>query len=299
MTSKLSRIRTGSPIFNFINSLLMIIAAAAFLYPFVYVFSVSISDSIAVGHGKVILWPVDINFAAYRRVLANETIFTAYINTIMYAVIGAALTLVLNILVAYPLSIKSFKAKAIVVTYFAIPMFFSGGMIPTFLVIRSLGLLDTMWSFLLPAVGMWTIVMFRANFQNIPESIHESAYVDGATHWRILFQLIIPLSKAIIAAIVLFTVVGIWNSFYGPMLYLTSSSKYPLQVVLRSLMVTQGIDQGYINSLVVAGGSIDAFGMKQALKMTAIIVSTGPIILMYPFLQKYFIKGVLIGSIKG
>jgi ABC-type glycerol-3-phosphate transport system permease component len=111
--------------------------------------------------------------------------------------------------------------------------------------------------------------------------------------------LIIPLSKAIIAAIVLFTVVGIWNSFYGPMLYLTSSSKYPLQVVLRSLMVTQGIDQAYINSLVVAGGSIDAFGMKQALKMTAIIVSTGPIILMYPFLQKYFIKGVLIGSIKG
>jgi ABC-type glycerol-3-phosphate transport system permease component len=297
-TSKISRLKKGSPAFNFINTSLLIIATAAFLYPFVYVLSVSISDSTAIANGQVWLWPVGIDFRAYRYVLSNDKILAAFFNTVMYAVVGCLLTLVLNILVAYPLSIKGFKAKGLVVTFFAIPMFFSGGMIPTFLLVKSLGLLDTMWSFLLPAVGMWTIVMFRANFQNIPDSIHESAYIDGASHWRILFQLIIPLSKAIIAAITLFTAVGIWNSYYGPMLYLSSPSKYPLQVVLRAMIQGQmSIWTG--KSLFDITGSGNPIGMNRAMKMAAIIVSTGPIILVYPFLQKYFVKGVLIGSIKG
>jgi putative aldouronate transport system permease protein len=299
-TSKISRLKKGSPAFNFINTSLLIIATAAFLYPFVYVLSVSISDSTAIAKGQVWLWPVGIDFRAYESALRSADLMVAFFNTVMYAVVGCLLTLVLNILVAYPLSIKGFKAKGLVVTFFAIPMFFSGGMIPTFLLVKSLGLLDTMWSFLLPSVGMWTIIMFRANFQNIPDSIHESAYIDGASHWRVLFRLILPLSKAIIAAITLFTAVGIWNSFYGPMLYLSSTSKYPLQVLLRQLIWAGGASNAEINILMnLGGGTGNPAGLKQMMKMAAIIITTGPIILVYPFLQKYFVKGVLIGSIKG
>jgi ABC-type glycerol-3-phosphate transport system permease component len=276
----------------------MIMATAVFLYPFVYVISISISNSTAIANGQVWLWPVDIDFRAYESILRSDDILVAFFNTVKYAVVGCLLTLTLNIMVAYPLSIKGFKAKGLVATFFAIPMFFGGGMIPSFLLVKSLGLLDTMWAFLLPSVGMWTIVMFRANFQNIPDSIHESAYIDGASHLRILLQLILPLSKAIIAAIVLFTAVGIWNSYYGPMLYLSSSNKYPLQVVLRS-MIQGNLAFWTGKNLTTTTGSGSPVGMKQAMKMAAIIVSTGPIILVYPFLQKYFVKGVLIGSIKG
>jgi putative aldouronate transport system permease protein len=298
MANRFSRMMNGSPIFRFINGTFILVATIAFIYPFLYVFSVSISNSIAVGTGKVWLWPINIDFTAYKRVLSNPKIMTAYWNTVKYAAVGSALVILFNILVAYPLSLKRFKAKALIVTYFAIPMFFGGGMIPRFLVVQSLGLIDTMWAFLLPAVGMWTIVMFRCNFQNIPESLHESAYMDGARDFRILFQIILPLSKPIIAAILLFSLVDIWNAYTGPMIYLSSANKFPIQVVLRGMIHSFGGDSQFLANLIETGTG-DVFGMKQALKATAIIISTGPIIFIYPLLQKYFIKGVLIGSIKG
>ena len=287
------------PVFDFVLYTLMTLLTASFLYPFIYVLSVSVSDSYAVAQNSVRLLPIGFDIKAYQHVLRDDTIFRAYMNTVLYSAIGTIITLVLTCLAAYPMAMKNLYGKPVIIVFFAIPMFFGGGLIPFYLLIRDLHILNTIWAIVVPgAVGMWNIVIVRTYFQTIPESIQESAHMDGASHWRVLLQLIIPLSKPVIAVMIMFRAVGLWNEFFAPLMFLSGTEKMPLQVVLRTLIVSRNTSQQSIMTNTAASTEVDPFGLRQKIKMAAVIVSIGPIIAVYPFLQKYFVKGVMIGAIK-
>ncbi|MCD6123193.1 MAG: carbohydrate ABC transporter permease [Spirochaetales bacterium] len=290
----------GAIAFNTINTILLILIAAVMLYPFIYIISESISSLDAVARGAVKLWPVGFSPEAYRRVLTNNLFFTAYKNTIIYSVSGVALHLFCLVIVAYPLSLKNFYGRNVIMAFFAFTMFFSGGLIPTYLLVRSLGMLNSIWAIIVPgAFDVFYIVIMRTNFENIPMSLRESAYIDGASHFRILFSIVLPLSMPIIATLFLFIIVSFWNEFFTPLLYITDLKKQPLQVMLRQLIVKNSFGDfvSFQESYMVK--PMPPPGLQKAIKDAAIIVSTGPILLVYPFIQRYFVKGIMIGSIKG
>jgi putative aldouronate transport system permease protein len=294
----------ASRLFDIANYLFLAAFGFAMLYPMLNVFNISISDHQAIMLGEVKLFPVGFDLTAYRITLLNPDIWRAYFNTILYSAAFTVLSLLLNSMVAFPLSIPSLPGRKLVTIYITLTMFFSGGLIPTYLLISGIGLMDTMWAIVLPtSVGAWNIIIFRTNFQTLPDSLVDSASIDGARGWSIYFRIILPLSKPILATIGLFSIVGQWNNFFGPLLYLNTSAKLPLQNYLRSLIVTQTFEGGHMafqlldNTL--RGEGSNTPGLLEAIKMAAIIVSLGPILLVYPFIQRYFVKGVLIGSLKG
>ncbi len=294
----------GSVIFDIINYLILIIFTLVIIFPFIYMFSVSISDPVAVGMMRVRFLPIGFQLNAYRTVFSDPNIMRAYYNSIVYATVGTIVTLFFNCLAAYPLSRPNFKGKYFFVIVFTITMFFSGGMIPNYLNMRNLGLLNTMWAIVFPAVGMWNIILIRTNFQQLPESLIESAYIDGANDWYILFKIVLPLSKAILATVAIFASVSYWNNYFGPLLYLSSADKAPLTIILRRLLITRevftsGEQAAQAADIVGADRGIAAQGIYLSLRTATIFATIGPIVLVYPFAQKYFVKGVLIGSIKG
>ncbi len=294
----------GSRLFNVINYTFLTLFTICILYPFIYMFSVSISDPVATGLMQVKFLPIGFNLGAYKAVFDDPQIMTAYSNSIKYTFVGTVIVLIVNSLAAYVLSRPNFMGKNFFLIVFAITMFFNGGMIPTYLNIKNLGLLDTMWSIVLPAVGMWNIILLRTNFQQIPNSLIESAYIDGANDWYIWFKIILPLSKAILATIAVFASVGYWNNYFGPLLYLSSPEKAPLTIILRRLIVSKEVfASGEMAAQAASTSSeevgVAAQGMLMSLRMATMFVTIGPIVVVYPFAQKYFVKGVLIGSIKG
>ena len=289
----------GSGTFAVFNYSLMFLLSLAFIYPFIYVIAVSLSDVGPVTRNEVWLLPRGgMDLLGYQIVLNDDTILRSYLNTIYYCLAAWIVGIVLTANIAYGLSISNLRGRGLFTILLVIPLFFEGGLIPTVLTIQTYGLMNTVWALVLPgAVTLFHVVILRTNFQVLPASLRESAAMDGANHMTILWRIYLPLSKAIIATLSLWIVVRQWNSFFAPLLYLVDDRKYPLQLVLRKLIVEQ-VQRG--------GASLDApsshdiqTGLVEKLKMAAILVSIGPIILVYPFLQKYFIKGVLIGSIKG
>jgi putative aldouronate transport system permease protein len=292
---------TGSKVFDFCNVVFLIVLSATFIYPFLYVLSVSFSDPTAVGLGQVHLFPVGFDTKGYRLIFAYDALWRAYLNTIYYSAVATIVTIIFTALTAYPLSIKRFSGRKYFVIFFVITMFVNGGLIPRFLTVQALGLMNTVWALVLPvSLTIWNIVLMRVNFEHVPDSLRESALMDGASNFRILFQIVLPLSKAIIATIALWTIVAQWNSFFAPLLYLNEQEKFPLQIVLRKLIISN-TPRGEGLTIEFFGGTErgDIKGFLETLKMAAVVVSIGPIILVYPFLQRYFIKGVLVGSIKG
>ena len=293
----------GSIVFDTFNILIILALSFVFLYPIVYVISVSVSDTNAIAMGQVKFLPIGFQSEAYQVIFSDKSILLAYANTIFYSLASTLVTLFMTSLTAYPLAVKRFRGKSGITVYFAITMFVSGGMVPAFLLINALHMYNTIWAIIIPgALGMWNIVIVRTFFQDIPVALRESALIDGASDFRILASIYLPLSKPVLATIALFSVVGQWNNYFGPLLYLADQSKYPLQVVLRKLIISNelrgtGIEQGMRN--VNEAGMLNDVGLSTAVKMAAIVVSIGPIILAYPFLQKYFVKGMLVGSIKG
>lgn len=271
-----------------------------FLYPFIYVVSVSLSSTASVMRNEVWLLPKGpMDLKSYEIVLNDNTIVRAYINTIYYAASAWLVSIFLIANIAYGLSIKNLRGRGFFTVILVIPMFFSGGIIPTVLTIQAYGLINTLWALILPtSVTLFYVVILRTNFQQLPTSLRESAFMDGANHFTILIRIYLPLSKAILATLSLWIVVRQWNSFFAPLLYLTDPNKYPLQLVLRKLIIEQ-VQRGGATMDNFGENSTIARGLAEKLRMAAIIVSIGPIVLAYPFLQKYFIKGVLIGSIKG
>jgi putative aldouronate transport system permease protein len=223
----------------------------------------------------------------------------AYTYTLLYVVSGTALMLITSVMGAYPLLEKNLFGRKILVYYLIIPMYFSGGMIPSFLLISKLGIYNTVWAMILPgAVGIWNIILTRTYFTSIPVTLKESAFIDGANHFTILFRIYLPLSKPILAVIAIYTVVGIWNSWFNAMIYLPNVELQPLQMYLRRVLVEQSVDL----TRLPASAQEEAFLRKMSslqLRYSMIIFTTLPVIFIYPFFQKYFIKGAMLGSLKG
>ena len=288
----------GAVLFNIFNYGFLLLLGFITLYPFLYVLSLSISNLTAVADGEVYFWPVGkLELTSYKLVFESGVIMKAYFNTIYYSLSGVLFALFMLILISYPLSISSLYGRRLITILFAITMFFSGGLIPTYLVVRGVGMLNTVFALIVPnCIGVFYMVILRTNFQRLPDSLRESAFMDGANHLRILVSIILPLSKAILAALSLFFIVGYWNSFFAPLIYLRDTDKQPLQVILREILERSTFSRFQDSDW---NREFYRAGMQQALKGAAIIISTGPIIFVYPFIQKYFVGGVLIGSIKG
>ncbi|TBL78357.1 carbohydrate ABC transporter permease [Paenibacillus thalictri] len=268
------------------------------MYPLVYIVSASFSSSDAVISGKVWLWPVDPGLKGYKAVFEYNAIWIGFGNSLIYTVVGTVINVVLTIIAAYPLSRKDFVFRGSIMFIFVFTIMFSGGIIPNYLLVKSLGMLDTRWAMILPsALSVFNVIITRTYFQtNIPHEMLEAAQVDGCSDWKFLTRIVIPLSGPIVAVIALFYAVGHWNSYFNALLYLKDRGLYPLQLVLRSILVQNQIDP----SMVVSEEDLVARqGLADLLKYSLIVVATVPVLIIYPFVQKHFVKGVMIGSIKG
>lgn len=275
------------------------------LYPLIYVVSSSFSDKIAVMSGRVLLWPVEPSVEGYGVVFGYREIWEGYLNTVIYTVFGTALNVVMTMILAYPLSRKDFIGRNIIMFTFTFTMFFNGGLIPTFLLIRDLGLIDTRLVMILPwAIGVWNVIITRTYLQSsIPGELYEAARVDGASNMRMFTMIVIPLSGPIIAVIALFYAVGHWNQFFNALIYLRSKELRPLQIILREILVLNSPQA--LNDMMASATQeeLDALQdrafLSAQIQFALIIISTAPILAVYPFVQKYFVKGVMIGAIKG
>lgn len=275
------------------------------LYPIVYVLSASFSDPTAVGSGEMILWPIRPSLKAYEYILQYKEIWTGYANTIFYTVVGTAINLAVTIPCAYMLSRRDVVGRGFIMVLFMITMYISGGLIPSYLNLNELGLLNTRWSLLLPgAVSTYNLIVARTFFSNsIPWELHEAAFLDGASDWELFTKVILPLSSPIIVVLVLYYGVGHWNAYFNALIYIQERDLYPLQVFLREIL-TKG--QFAAAAMQEGGLSINEMNelARQAesanmIKYAVIVVSTVPMLVIYPFLQKYFAKGVMLGSVKG
>lgn len=283
-------------VFNFTVAALLILVNIIMLYPFIYVVSVSISNPSSVVRGEVVLLPKGFSLEAYKQILNYPYFVKSYLNTIFYATIGTMLTLLMTVLAAYPLSMEKFRSKGTISFLYVFTMFFSGGMIPTFLVIKNLNLLDTRSAVVVTSIlSAWNIIICRSFFQGIPKSLHESAYIDGANDWTILFRIILPLSKPVISTLALFSIVGFWNDFFSALLYLNDRNKFPLQMILRNILINSEMIAKEPGAARDVSNTISTLSLKTASIMVTII----PVLCVYPFIQKYFVKGAMIGSIKG
>lgn len=288
----------GDRIFNIVNHFLLIIITLIVIYPLVFVLSASFSDPQAVLRGEMFLWPKGINFHSYEKIFQNKDILRGYTNTLIYTSVGTLINLVMTILAAYPLSRKDFIGRNAIMALFVFTMFFSGGLIPTYMLIKNLGMLNTLWVMIIPnAVSIWNIIIMRTFFQeSIPHELHEAATIDGCSNIQTLTRIILPLSMPIIAVTILFYAVGHWNAFFNAMLYLSDKNKFPLQLILREILI-----QGQTNDMVKMSteSAIKQQREVEGIKYAVLVVANIPVLMLYPFLQRYFVKGVMIGAIKG
>jgi putative aldouronate transport system permease protein len=259
-------------------------------------FAVSLSDSVHVMKNEVSFWPKGFNLHTYEAVFQDSRISRAFVNTIIYTMFGTFISLSVTAMGAYALTRRTMVFHKTFTLLILFSMFFTGGMIPTFLVVKAMGLMDTVWAMVLPnAVSVWNVILMRTFFAGVPKELEESAKIDGLNDLSIFAKIIIPLSKPALATIGLFYAVALWNNFYLPLLYLRDASLFPLQVILRNIVLS---GEMFSSSGTRMGGD-NLMVVEESLKYATIIVSTVPILIVYPFLQKYFVKGALIGSIKG
>ncbi|PYE47998.1 putative aldouronate transport system permease protein [Paenibacillus barcinonensis] len=265
------------------------------LYPLIYIVSSSLSSPSAVSSGKVWLWPVDLSLEGYKAVLRNEQVLTGYANSLFYTAVGTFISVALTIMIAYPLSKKTFVGRSTLMIFITFTMLFAGGLIPTYLVVKSLGLIDTRWALLIPnAIWVWQVIIARTFFQNsIPDELSEAADIDGCSDIRFIFSVILPLAKPIVAVLSLMYAVGQWNAYFDALIYLKSQSLYPLQLILRSILILGS--SGNMD----ASEMIKQQQMAELMKYSLIVMASLPVLIIYPFVQRYFVQGMLIGSVKG
>lgn len=281
-----------------INYLLLSAFLIIVLYPLLFIVSASFSSSDAILSGRVWLWPVDPTLEGYQAVFGYKKIVTGFINSFCYTLFGTFISVVLTILAAYPLSRKDLYGKQVIMFLFVFTMLFNGGLIPNYLLVKELGMLDTRWAILIPsALSVWNMIITRTYFMmNISDELLEAAKIDGCNDFKFVWKMAVPLSTPIIAVITLFYAVAQWNQFFSALIFLKDPNLYPLQLVMREILVQNQIDLEMIND--VRGAAAKA-GLAELLKYALIIVSTLPVLAIYPFVQKYFVKGVMIGSLKG
>lgn len=290
----------GERLFHLINITVMLFLMAITLYPMLYVLFASLSEPLALSRVRgPLLAPQGFSLRGYEAVFSLRQFWTTYRNTLFYVALGTVINMTLTILGAYVLSFRGFLLRAPFLFMVLFTMYFSGGMIPTYLVVKQLGLTDTVWAILIPGcISVYNLIVLRTSFQAIPTSLYESANIDGANHIVLLTHIVLPLSKAALATITLFYAVGRWGDWYNAMVYLGNSPNlYPLQMYLRQILVEE------TNIDTITGGfsteSAEYYLLRRVIKYAAVVASTVPILLVYPFLQKHFTKGVMLGSIKG
>ncbi|MDD6174723.1 MAG: carbohydrate ABC transporter permease [Firmicutes bacterium] len=286
----------GDRLFVIINTTLLTLLGLVFFYPMVYQLAISLSSAQAVSAHKVFLWPVDISLASYEQVFETGKVTRAYGNTIYYTVLGTIFQLIGTTFLAYPLSKKRLVGRRTLSFLFYFTNIFNGGLIPTFLVVKNLGMIDTVWALVVPGcISVYYGIILRTNFESIPSDLEEAAKIDGLGNWGILLRIYIPLSKAIYAALALFFAVGFWNSYVQPLIYLNDDTKYTLQMILRNIVL-----QGQMTDIGAGGmNEMDLGTNTDTLKAACIMVVMLPVMCIYPFIQKYFVKGIMIGAVKG
>ena len=287
--------RTKTTAFDVFLVILMILLSCAFLYPLLNMLALSVSDAQTLKSSPIYLLPVGFSLESYKALLGDNRILLYYWNTIKYAAVGTFIMLLTTSLMAYPLSITALRGRRLVSVILTITMFFGGGLIPYYVTIMRLKLIDTFWVMVLPgAISAYNVIVFKTFFMSIPESLKESAFLDGAGHMRVLFSIVLPLSKAVLATFALFSIVGYWNDYLNALLYLRDDRKYPIQLLMRRLLVLMDYKDASTAQLLKDFRSISSRTTKAA----ATIITVVPILCIYPFMQKYFAKGVLVGSIK-
>lgn len=293
-------VNKGDTFFTVTVYILLILFCILTLYPLIYIVSCSLSDPEAVYRGDVFLLPIKFSVKSYERVLNNSEIWTGYKNTIIYTAVGTFLSVAFTMMSAYPLTRKDLKGRQVFMTLYVITMFFGGGIVPLYIVVDSLGMIDTMWGVILPGcVSVWNLIVVRTYINtSLPFELQEAAMIDGADGFRLFFRIVLPLCKPVILIMVLFYLVGYWNNYFNALMFLSTAEKYTLQLVLRNILITQDL-----NGMIGSGGSQENLYqqaiLSESLKYSSIVVSTLPILLIYPFLSKYFEKGMVIGSLKG
>ncbi|MHA7582460.1 carbohydrate ABC transporter permease [Paenibacillus vandeheii] len=283
-------------IFTILNYTFLILLVIVTLYPLLYVLFASLSDSAQLLANKGLLWkPVGFSLEAYKSVLANPGIATGFRNTLFILVFGVIVNLFMTALGAYVLSRKNVMWNKVFMFLIVFTMFFGGGLIPLYLVVKGVGLLDTLWSTILPfAISTFNLIIMRTSFMGIPDSLEESAKIDGANHFTILFRIIIPLSMPVIAVMILYYAVDKWNGWFYASVFIKSRELFPLQLVLREILIANSTE-----SMSAGASAGDRFQIGETIKYATIMVATIPILCIYPFLQRFFVKGVMVGSLKG
>jgi multiple sugar transport system permease protein/putative aldouronate transport system permease protein len=285
-------------VFNIANYVILFIFLVSVAYPLIYVVSASLNRPSAVINGEMWLWPVDITIDGYKAVFNNPRIVTGFQNSLFYTVAGTFVSVVLTILAAYPLSRKDLAGRNVFMFFFMFTMLFGGGIIPTYLVVRETGLLDTRLALIIPtALSVWNMIITRTFFQvTIPDELLEASQLDGASDFRFVWDNVIPLSGPIIAVNALFYAVGQWNTYFNALIYLTNQDLFPLQLILREILVQNQINFDQITDVEELMRRQD---LRDLLKYSLIVVASVPVLIIYPFVQKHFVRGVMIGSLKG
>ena len=275
----------------------MTLLLLAVVYPLIYMLSASFSSPGAVSTGRVVLWPVEPTLRGYAAVFSYKPVFIGYRNTLFYTAVGTALNVAVTLMAAYPLARRDLVGRGILMKLFTFTMVFSGGMIPTYLLVGALGLVNTVWSQLIPGmISVYNMIIARTFISEIPGELLEAAKIDGCSDLRFFMEMVIPLSKAVIAVLALYYAVSHWNTYFKAFLYLSNQQLFPLQLFLRQILVMNSVD----SDLLMDPEMQEAIqGMRELLNYALIVVSTVPILCVYPFVQRYFIKGVMIGSVKG
>ncbi|OPA80260.1 protein LplC [Paenibacillus selenitireducens] len=291
-------IRQGSILIDIAFLLIALIICFITLYPFYFVIIMSISSPQEVAAMNVFWFPKGFFLGSYELIIRDTKMWWAYSNTLIYVSAGAFLNCLMAILGAYPLTVRSLMGRKWVVAFILIPMYFAGGLIPSYLLVNQLGLYNTMFAVIIPGmVSIWNIILVRTFFTTIPEGLKESAFIDGASHWQLLFKVILPISKPIIAVIAIYSIVAIWNSWFDALVYLPNEKLHPLQMYLYRVVVQQSVDLKTL-SLQDTRNAVENMLSNIQLKYAIIVFTTLPVIFTYPFFQKYFIKGALLGSLK-
>ncbi|GBG10177.1 sugar ABC transporter permease [Paenibacillus agaridevorans] len=291
----------GDRWFTITNYIILSLFLLSVLYPLLYVLSASFSSSHAIVSGKVWIYPVDFTLDGYKAVFNHRLIWSGFRNSLFYMAVGTAINVALTVLAAYPLSRKDLYGRNAVMFLFVFTTMFSGGLIPFYLLVRNMGMLDTVWAMLLPgALGVWNMVITRTYFQtSLPDELLEAAQLDGCSDFSFVARVAIPLSMPVLAVITLFYAVGHWNQYFNAFIFLKSENLYPLQIVLREILIQNNVNVGMLATVVDVQSAAEREGLSNLLKYSLIVVATLPLMIIYPFVQKHFVKGVMIGSLKG
>ena len=287
-------------IFNVCNMAFLVFCLLITLYPLWYILVCSFSSAAEVVAGNVTLWPIGFNTDAYEAAFESKQLIVGFRNSLIYTVVGTLFNLVVTFMAAYPLSRSDFKARGVITALFAFTMMFNGGMIPSYLLVKDFKMLDTIWALVIPgALSVWNVILIRTFIQNsIPGDLLEAAQLDGCRDGQYLIKIVLPLSGPIIAVMVLFFAVGHWNSYFNALMYISKSDLYPLQIILRNILIQNQFDPSMMKN-VDPRELMRQQNLRDLLKYSLIVIASVPVLAIYPFVQKYFIKGVMIGALKG